>query len=719
MSNSNGNGFNLYGLNHPCNGLTPDRKQYYDQMQGLSSEQKRLLVQQELQNGITTETGTRMSSASVQESKQTDKATTRRKKKEQLELNELRELGYDPKTDDPENQEPVKLSNLDLFEYGLKILDNKFKKQLKVVYDSSNEIHGGIVFGMKRPLNPSPGLVAPQDFRYYKTPKHFIGEIAKTIAEIKHSEVRDYWSALFDGMPYTTKIARNAKFIESIEHHKSISIDGNCAFKFIPKLEWFSPEVRSINPYDLLAILPKAEADMFMLHLGRLASGAGFNPSYRDNEIIETEVTTSYRYACLLNGEPQLGKSALFSLIQEALTPLGYSFGSVSEAMNQFSFSSVANVSGIFVDDSSEIFINKIVSSAAFKSITAGMPIVAEVKGVQNPSATNTSACIFISGNFSVFPQVKDSGVRSRLKVLNTLTMTEIENLSKVRGQDMRTYHFFKETAERLGIPMKTLTLYLLRVSLDKYLAEIGVRKVDGTWQQGASNLENKVKDLEKSFRFQYKEPAEVKLPIAARKAIAMSEALVELSGSTPLLKPEEFDDSFSPFSVIYLARTMAGIRDMLKELDGLTRTNSLKPASAERDSDAVKLINLKEALLKSRAFFELDDISHFIWAQVLTSWNTSIGLVDAGNYNLGSKIGKGVEELWDFCVRQVTLKNGTKINQNRPDYDPIFQVSLRNETAYKQSFKEIWSECSVDFSDPKLTKFVTDRLVISYYFCE
>ncbi|MEG7700691.1 hypothetical protein U2075_14910, partial [Listeria monocytogenes] len=69
-------------------------------------------------------------------------------------------------------------------------------------------------------------------------------------------------------------------------------------------------ELQALDPMDLLAILPEAEAMALMLHLGKMATGYSIvAEGVQKSPVVECELSYSHRMLPILLGMPGIGKS--------------------------------------------------------------------------------------------------------------------------------------------------------------------------------------------------------------------------------------------------------------------------------------------------------------------------------------------------------------------------------------------------------------------------
>lgn len=579
----------------------------------------------------------------------------------------------------------------ELFRRGLTAI-NKAVPGVQLV-NTGNSDFGGLHFGI--PVKPKriKGINYPEDFYYIEDYKYIHEAINTALVTLRDKETRLFWLSLFtEG--YTSKISKAAKKIDWIQRAKSISIDGNSAFKYIPKAEWFDEGLRSISSDKLLAILPEAERDTFLLHLGRIAIGVGEGLK-REREILELPVEYKYRAAIMLFGEPGLGKSTLVNNIIKGLIKVGYDFGLVSPAFNQFSWNKVMEDLA-FIDDLNGETIKKLFKSDHIKSSISGNPVPTERKGVDAVDTFPRAAFIMCANEVTI-PSDIDKGVLDRFHFLQTRSNAQMSVISALENTDMTTDAYWNKVCRDLNVDIEALSLCLIERGVSMLLEEIGVSQTEtGKWEQDTTKntLWARLSDNRKSYTFQPPRYIVEVLTGTARKCFVLNKLCQEITGITQENNPE-YDLSFNAFTVLHIAKTIECLEGM-KSVYRKGIKGAKTAEEAEKISQGVKLL---EAVT---TWLDIPDIGLSTWAQFIEFWNNKISSTE--KIKLGQE--KTFEGIWKQAISLVTLIDGSSVVADRPKYAQSFTQNKANSPGYRLQLEELFKIYDIEISSANVKLF-------------
>lgn len=563
------------------------------------------------------------------------------------------------------------------------------------IYHDGSGIFCGLHIGIETELPPIAGITTPENHKVIKDLKFIDWKLCQGVLTMPSKKVREFWLPILSGGCKNSLIFTSMPLLD-IPRAKSISIDGNTAWAGIPKLDWFSPEIQAIDPMDLLAILPEAEAKALMLHLGKMATGYSIvAEGVQKSPVVECELSYSHRMLPILLGMSGIGKSTFLEAVALGIGKAGYSADVLGQCLNQFAWNGVINNNFMYVDDLTGQSMRAMLSSANLKSVVSNGKISTQKKGVDEVNAH--SKCSMIMACNDIFLPKSDSldiGVLSRMYVLQTRTEMQMSALSKKKGTNMLTREYWEHLSRELNVDTEALTLYLLRKSLDMFLDGIDVKKNDeGVWEQGKER--GKIIDLLKTYRadFQYKLPVEMvsNLTVSSRKCIILSQLL-----DKNLVLPESFDDSFNAFTLLHTSKILCEIATNKKNLIEKDIPNHVD--TYEQDEE---LVNDKIRERRAKLELSLDVLStietwvgcgiqQHILRQYKTAWNAKLNSHPNNDLILGSKSGQDFEGIWKKMIETVTTSTGLPVEQERYKYATSFESARKDSEGYQIQLEEM-----------------------------
>lgn len=242
---------------------------------------------------------------------------------------------------------------------------------------------------------------------------------------------------------------------------------------FVPLLDWFNPSLRELKVSDIVTLFPPAELEILSLIIGRGVVGMSGHVTPSGHVIKHTS-----RMAGIIYGrDPGLGKSFFFNELFNALKTCGYGMETFNTMGSRFNMGPVATSHFTYKDDVTTKTLMSFMSSEQTKIIITGAGYLkVEDKGT---NAVNVKPCTVILLCCNEFnPRIVyeiDPGTADRLHILSTLREPEIaEKAGTIYGSPNLIPEFhLKYLAEKFGVSVKALMLYLARLCADKFLSVI------------------------------------------------------------------------------------------------------------------------------------------------------------------------------------------------------------------------------------------------------
>jgi hypothetical protein len=553
---------------------------------------------------------------------------------------------------------------------GLSAIEKKIPG-IQVIYTGTSEF-GGVNFGIPTKPKKIKGINYPENFYYLCDEKSIPLLVNEAIVEIKHKECREFWLPLFLS-DYGSPIAKAISKMSWIPKEKSISIDGRYgAFSCLPKMEWFDEKVKALNIDHLLAILPDAERDTFLLHLGRTMVGTGKNLE-GENPLVELpDLEFGYRTIPILFGEAEVGKSTLIKNLIRGMTKAGYTYDAPSLAFNQFSFDA-AKEHLMFIDDLQPNGLETLLyKSNHIKTIAAGNPIKLEKKG-QTPYRIIPKASIIICVNDLQMGVDLDPGMLSRIHCLQTKTHSQLKLVEKTTGKDMRTKEYWEKTATELEVEIETLALFVLRSATDMMLKEIGVTTTPMKQDVTKNTLHQRLGANKQNYVYQPPRNIVKTLCSASRKAYAITAYCKQKLGEEIQVNPE-YDMSFNGFSLYHLAQTVVKIQERIDTYKETLKRDDLNEAHTKQVKNNIN------AFSELKNWLEVDEIGYSTWTQFIEFWHNQIS-PEGQKIELGR--GHTFSGIWQKVAPLITLIDGSQIVLDRPKYHGSFKQQKLDTEAY------------------------------------
>lgn len=242
---------------------------------------------------------------------------------------------------------------------------------------------------------------------------------------------------------------------------------------WLPRREWFAPQLQAVGIGDILTIFPAAEQDLLALIVGRAVVG---RHNHQPPGWAKPIRHTSRMAAIVVGQDPGLGKSTLFDYLFTSLQACGYHKETFASMEARFNMGPIATADIIYKDDITAKGLRQFVESEKTKIIITGNGLLkVEDKGV-NAVNVQPNGVIFMNTNEFNPRNVYgiDPGAADRLKLLETLRETEVfqQRLGGVSegSPDTRPAVHIPWLAKKLQVDEKALMLWFARLCADRFL---------------------------------------------------------------------------------------------------------------------------------------------------------------------------------------------------------------------------------------------------------
>jgi hypothetical protein len=344
-----------------------------------------------------------------------------------------------------------------------------------------------------------PGLQVPKDFKYWRALRTYeeadrliVKDAIQNCASIEcaggaDNKTQARWLGFVEAWTVyqsneRTSLYQIASGMKTVAPYRTRTFKGASGHHVVvPPAEWFPEAVRNVSLYDLLSILPEAEADMLMLNLGRIVVGQ------RDQECAEGYIDHDYRYFCGIVGGANLGKSRLIEwYIKPALLQMGCKIETWNlRRDNPFGWAKRACADSYFLSDVLTKDTVEVIADPQQKVLSSGEALSTEDKGVSSVVIERPTAggFTFLSNglNIAKLQMLDDDGVTDRFKCLTCRERAELRELyGQEPGSDDpkalagMTGLIWERLAKEAGVSTEVLALWLLSNCATRFLEAVG-----------------------------------------------------------------------------------------------------------------------------------------------------------------------------------------------------------------------------------------------------
>lgn len=629
--------------------------------------------------------------------KEVTKTTATKPKDIELSTEELAEAQAEKTaadTDDDDEPEELRFF-FQLFEAGMTKIRSISDITLFVSDDDSLGIDG-IGFATAKPLEIIGKGYTPdahRPFKIYRIDEYYNQKVLDCLASFRSKKIANFWRGYEDGGMFAKRLKRLpiAKDAKLLTNRISLMENGSMGYKGVPKLSRYSEEIQSINPLDMLGVLPEAEAKVLMLTIGRMLVGNSVNPSAnRPADNIECpELSYHWRNACVLHGEPGLGKSKIIEAVTIGMAICGYSSTTTSESFNNFAFAGHISKDLIIYDDLNVPNLQRMMNSG-IKSVISGGLTSDEGKGKDArgayPKATIIAAC-----NEMILPTDIDRGIVDRFSFMKTRTKEECAALAIEKGHPIKTYEYWEYLKQQHQTTDSVLITYLFRRCVDAFLKEVGCYEdsIYSIKQRTENNhIVDTIKDLKGQFRFQVQASVNEVIPVLIRKSEALTWFCLDVLGLAAEEKERlrRYNNEITGNHIYHMASTITKIE---KEIDALSLT--LRTNKTLSDTDKEIYQNRKETLVELSKWFDWELVSLSSMKTCVATYQTKVNSRQELHIELGAQLTP--DFIWEMTNGQLRRVDGDLVPKTRQTYYGVFQEKSDLRT-YTNEIKGILGKC-------------------------
>lgn len=601
---------------------------------------------------------------------------------------------------DAEKDKKANYNNYELWMAGVAIFSTLYEETIELAISDKE----GIEIGRVIPFIHRPGLDenVPANSKIIQKSSVIKKDIRNAFAAMA-DPVREFWAGgLLGGLgsyksafySFAVKLGRETVGNNVLKSHKSISIDGNTAWKMIPPLAWFSDDIKEIDvKTQLLGILPEAEADTTLLHIGRIAAGMP-QSSQRKSTVIEFQPEHQYRAALLISGDPGLGKSSIWEFVEKGLLASGYECARLGVAFNQFSWDVFMN-DFVLMDEMNPKQMTEFFNSSQIKSAISGSRMPNERKGIEKYDFDPNAALVVLANQVRLNFK-EDPGIVDRVHILSTKTRPSVMGMTEIDEQGKEISYLTRQRwnylADKHMTTIEVLAMYLIRRGLDYYIEKLGYKKTeDGTWVQNVENKYANMSDLQLQLshnrnNYVFKAPRDIKsvLTDASRKALLVNEITKEF---TNFRMHSEFDMAFNIFHLFHLSEVVKGITVVLARLE-------------TQISEALEMNDMDIAEKQKQYHKMYSEILNWIIPRDFYLVSTFVTFQNnfAREFNIyenADTAGNPVpfEAAWDKYIKLLTSVQGYRPDEIRPYYNDAFTNSKSSSGSFNAELLAILSK--------------------------
>ena len=372
------------------------------------------------------------------------------------------------------------------------------------------------VYVEKQPV-PVKGINYPKSFRV-KLPLSEPADIdllQSLVMDEGDEETRKFWMPLVEAdvtrrKPIFGHVVRlHQMAIESRKVNAGIPFDLGISYDcevgnktpiaWVPKAEWFDPQIREVEIKDVFTIFPQIELEMLKLIIGRLVVGRTNNlPVGHDRPLLHT----ARMAACIIGLDPGTGKSTLFNYLANAISRCGYRHSTFRNLGDRFNLGSVIKSALAYKDDLTSDSFRQFLRSEASKIIITNGEMRVEAKGID--AVDEFAHCVVILNSNSYDPRSVfdvDPGTADRVKLISTYSEAEIRALEPYGASEgspnIKPFSHLPWLAEKLDCDVDALLLWICRQGADEFL-----RVIADTSDPTVNPLEARVRFLTNQLRY-------------------------------------------------------------------------------------------------------------------------------------------------------------------------------------------------------------------------
>lgn len=244
---------------------------------------------------------------------------------------------------------------------------------------------------------------------------------------------------------------------------------------FVPPRSAFNDLIQSeLTPERLFPLFPEPELGLFMLWLGRVGVGPSNHiPAGQIKPIFHT----SRIGIIILGKQAGLGKSYQMDKIRSAMYKVGMTFETVRSTGERFGGGRYVCAFVAYKDDTDKKNLTLLASHENTKTIISGGELVVEDKHVQAVPVVPICALCFNANEIDMnMVYGLDPGIIDRIKILNTRTRDQLEDINKElypdpldRPPSLEPAIYLPWLAKHYGCDIEALMLWGIRLATDTF----------------------------------------------------------------------------------------------------------------------------------------------------------------------------------------------------------------------------------------------------------
>lgn len=354
----------------------------------------------------------------------------------------------------------------------------------------------------KRYKTLTPGTIGAKGFLEHLRDiiEHILANDDDYTKEFKDKSIK--WFLSVAERPSDAKsVARLSSAADTSEETVYSTLSGKASkcHKWLPPIDSFSAEIQQLNPLDLLTVFPTAEAQIFMLGLGKMLAGV--------SGAKHVETSLEYRSRAIfhiMESTGGVGKSWLLdNLLPETLKELGYNTSTIDQRMERFSTIHWCPSDYAILDDATDATLIKVLSSSTMKSVATNSSIFAEAKGIQGRDIVCTTTPFIASNCSNIYALYErmDSAQLSRHIPIQVYNSKELELRYGDEWRQYRLPERWATLAKQYQCSEQVLMMWLLRNSLDYFLDCVGYDPATMLQNKDSYRLETEFETLRSQLR--------------------------------------------------------------------------------------------------------------------------------------------------------------------------------------------------------------------------
>lgn len=416
----------------------------------------------------------------------------------------------------------------DLYKLGIKIFNKKYAPDTRINYNGLSAFAGLCVetFRKLKPSEVIPGVDIPGKW----STEFSLDKVSEFLNCLEGNALLDFWQQVLLPPNATNTLTTIASLDRQLtpEECKTQKF-ANFSFERgainIPGMYALDDNLSNLTKEDLLPIFPEVERKIFCYWLGRAFMGG------KDIETIDVtgKRPNDWRYAVIVSGDPQTGKSFLIEQVLDYAKKVGLDTANTDLGANRFGGERVARSHIAYNMDATADQLFGWTRIADTNSMISGDYVPVEEKYQARRECLSHTA-IIIACNNPTFGGNMPPGAVDRLLVLQTLPKDHLRN-SGIGSLYHHWDRLVKKMKQETGIDYNFLSLMaaLVARSVEEYAEKIGIRYNEETGYHEVaeeSRMVQEIDNLRKGLVFRTTTNVPTKLARSTVKATAITKWL-------------------------------------------------------------------------------------------------------------------------------------------------------------------------------------------------